>query len=388
MTPAKLRGQLKHAWLTALPSLLLCLAFDFVGGTFLGKYFEKLMVSYPVLLVVLPGLMGLRGNIFGALSSRFTTALYLGELKPSLRERKVVENVYLSLTLTFTPILILWMIGSIKTMNLYESVVALLILITSPTIVGVILGYATAAVTIIPFRNGIDPDLIAAPLITSIADLVTIPFLIAFLLIFELHEAVFMLIFFLSIIFLFYMAFKYKIERRVFYEMSGILIALSIIESFSGALLESYSRIIYESAMLSVIYPAILDSLGNYSAIIAAKTSTKLHLGELRRMLDPKIFEDLLPLLSTGIVVSAIIYLIGYQISSILLKKGVKFFPPFIIYYLILLCFVMLLSSILASFFHRLGLDPDNVSIPTITTVSDLIGTAFTVAIAYSMLSA
>ena len=382
MSSENLRG-IRDAWIVALPSLLLCLIFDFVGGTFLGKFFDKLMVDYPIILIVLPGLMGLRGNIFGSLSSRFTTALYLGEMRASLRDRMVAENIYLSIVLSLLPILILWIVGTLKIQDIWTNFVALLILIASTIAVSLVLGYSTAIVTIIPFRRGIDPDLIAAPLITSIADVLTIPMLIAFLLLFEYREDVFILSFLILLLIMLYMSYKYRIDRRVFFEIFGTLSVLAIISSASGTLLESYSEVVYKTAILSVIYPAILDSLGNYGAIIAAKTSTKLHLGEFKSPFDSKIFFDVVSLLTTGIAISSGIYILGYSIAVWILKKSVAFFfLPFVASYILLLFFVMILSTILASVFHKFGFDPDNVSIPAITTISDLIGTAYTVAIA------
>lgn len=381
-----LKGKLKDAWMVALPALFLCLVFDFVGGTFLGKFFDKLMIDYPVILVVLPSLMGLRGNTFGSLASRFTTTLYLGEMSASLRDRRVIENIYLSVILSLLPILILWIIGTLKIPDLQTNVIALLILMVSTIAVSLTLGYSTAMVTIVPFRRGIDPDLIAAPVITSIADVLTIPVLIAFLLLFEINEPLFLISLVIFLTILFYMSYRYRIDRRVFFEIFGVLTVLAIISSASGVLLESYSELIYNAAILSVIYPAILDSLGNYGAIVAAKTSTKLHLGDFRGIFDVKIFLDILSLLTTGVVISMGIYVLGYLTTLLILKKETLFFPPFIISYVVLLLFVMFLSSILASLFHRFGLDPDNVTIPTITTIADLIGTTYTVVIAFIML--
>jgi len=48
-----------------VPVLYLCLIFDVFAGFFLGTNFEKFVENYPYLLIVLPGLMGLRGNVFG-----------------------------------------------------------------------------------------------------------------------------------------------------------------------------------------------------------------------------------------------------------------------------------------------------------------------------------
>ena len=43
--------------LIAVPALIACLFMDFFAGAFLGRFFEKIMLGYPVIFVILPGLM-------------------------------------------------------------------------------------------------------------------------------------------------------------------------------------------------------------------------------------------------------------------------------------------------------------------------------------------
>jgi len=369
----------KSAWKVTFPALLLCLIFDFVGGTFLGGYFEKLMVSYPIILVVLPGIMGLRGNIYGALASRFTTSLFLGEMKPSLRDRKVFEGLVLGITLSLLPVILLWFVGFVKVGK--NALEVLAILLSSTIFVSILLSYATAVVSVIPFRKGVDPDAVASPLITSIADLLTIPMLIAFIIFFEVDRYLFYVVL-IALIFTFLLFFlKFKLDRRVFFEMSIILVTLAVIEGVSGGILESYSEYIYRTFILSVIYPAILDSLGNYGCVIGSKTSTRLHLGEIDKLLDMRSANDIASLLSTSIPLSLIMYSLGYVIS-ISLGKSASINYEFFLLYPIVAFGVMLLGYLLAFVSYRFGLDPDNVTVPTITTLADLIGTSFTVFVA------
>ena len=369
----------KSAWKVTFPALLLCLIFDFVGGTFLGGYFEKLMVSYPIILVVLPGIMGLRGNIYGALASRFTTSLFLGEMKPSLRDRKVFEGLVLGITLSLLPVILLWFVGFVKVGKNALDVLA--ILLSSTIFVSILLSYATAVVSVIPFRKGVDPDAVASPLITSIADLLTIPMLIAFIIFFEVDRYLFYVVL-IALIFTFLLFFlKFKLDRRVFFEMSIILVTLAVIEGVSGGILESYSEYIYKTFILSVIYPAILDSLGNYGCVIGSKTSTRLHLGEIDKLLDMRSASDIASLLSTSIPLSLIMYSLGYIISTSLGKSASINYEFFLLYPIVAFG-VMLLGYLLAFVSYRFGLDPDNVTVPTITTLADLIGTSFTVFVA------
>ncbi len=372
-------GGFKSAWKVTFPALLLCLIFDFVGGTFLGGYFEKLMVSYPIILVVLPGIMGLRGNIYGALASRFTTSLFLGEMKPSLKDRKVFEGLILGITLSLLPVIFLWFVGFVKVGK--NALEVLAILLSSTIFVSILLSYATAVVSVIPFRKGVDPDAVASPLITSIADLLTIPILIAFIIFFEVDRYLFYIVLIVLVSTFLLLLLKFRLDKRVFFEMSIILTVLAIVEGFSGSILESYSEYIYKTFILSIIYPAILDSLGNYGCVIGSKTSTRLHLGEIDKLFDMKSASDIASLLSTSVPLSVIMYSLGYLIS-VNLGKSVSVNYEFFLLYPIVALGVMLLGYLLAFVSYRFGLDPDNVTVPTITTLADLIGTSFTVLVA------
>jgi len=376
-----LKGYLVSAWKVTFPALLISLGINFISGAFLGKYFDKLMISYPVLLVVLPGLMGLRGNIFGSLASRFATSLYIGEMEPDLKSKKIGENIYMSIILSLIPLFLLWIIGTVKTMHLDSAINSLMILVVSTVFVSLILGYSTAGITIIPFRRGLDPDSIASPLVTSIADLVTIPTLIFFILMFEFHMISFDAILVLSLLALLLMAKKFRFDKKIFLEITGTLLLLSAISSVSGGLLESYSDAIHRSAMVSVIYPALIGSLGNYGGVVAAKTSTRLHVGS-SELIKKQTIAEITSLSTTAVLTASIIAVSGYLVTTRVLNRHVLFFPELILLYIPIAIGVMILSSIFARIFHRFGLDPDNISIPVITTVADLIGTVFAIYIA------
>ena len=369
----KLEGS---AWKVTFPALVFCLLLDFVGGTFLGAYFDKIMVSYPIILVILPGVMGLRGNIYGALASRFTTALFLGEMKPSLRERKVHQGVVLGIVLTYLVLIVLWIVGFFKVRK--NALDVLLILSASTIFVSILLSYATAMVSVLPFKKGLDPDAVASPVITSVADILTIPCMIMFILLFERYNYAFRLILITLIAIFVILLFKFGVERRVLFQLLPVLMILSLIESVSGSLLESYSELIHRAFIFSVIYPAILDSLGNYGCVIGSKTSTRLHLGEIERFLDYRTLRDIASLTTTSLPLCLIMYSLGY-IVSLNLGRTVGIYYIFFVLYPTFAFVVMFLGYSLAFLSYKFGLDPDNVTVPTITTLADLIGTAFTI---------
>lgn len=270
----------RNAFLVSFPALLFCILLDFFAGAFLGKFFSLIRRNYPIILVMLPGLMGMRGNIFGAMASRLSTLLYLGEIEPKLMDRTVLKNVFLSIMLSLVPMTMLWIIGAIKVRELEVAIAVLLIVFVSTIYTSFLLGSATALATILPYKKGADPDAIAAPVITSIADLVTIPLLVGFILLYS-NRMAFMGVGLVSLAILVFLKLNSKLEKsdiKTFRELLSILIALALFSSIAGTILESYSKLIEKVAILSIMYPMILDTTGNLGAIIGAKTSTKLHL--------------------------------------------------------------------------------------------------------------
>lgn len=371
----------KTAVLTSFPALVACVFLDFFAGTFLGKFFTLIRENYPIILVILPGLMSLRGNIFGSLASRFSTMLYLGEMKPSLRDKMVTKNIFMSIVLSLLPVLFLWLVGSLKIRDVDIAIAVLLIILTSTIYTSLFLGYSTAFVSILPFKKGIDPDAIAAPVITSLADLVTVPLLVGFILLFSDHKT-FLAITALALL-VFFFLWRYskfgKEDIVTFKEITSVIMFLAMISSITGSILESYSELLERVIIFSIMYPAILDTTGNLGSIIGAKTSTKIHLGEIEKTLNKDIAFEIgvytilaypLALLSNGIAV---------LVGRFLLNKTMGIIPEFVLLYPILAHLVMWFAYFIAIFAEKMRLDPDNVTVPTITTLADVFSTLFVV---------
>jgi len=379
-------GLLKEIILASFPALFLCLLLDFFAGAFLGKFFKKIMIEYPIILVILPGLMGLRGNIYGSLASRFTTMLHLGEMNPTLKDKNVVKNIFISILLSLLPVTILWLVGVIKVREVGIAVAVFLIVITSTIFTSLLLGYSTALATIIPFKKGVDPDAVAAPIVTSIADLITIPLLVGFMFLYEDTPKTFYFLLVLAIILSLIVGKGFKIgkqERKVFVEVLSIVGVLAFISSISGTLLESYSDIIHASIIFSVMYPAILDSTGNLGSVVGAKTSTRIHLGEIEKLFNKTTVIEISLYTILAAILGILANLIAIGVVKLTLHTHIGFVKPFLLLYPLLAFGVMWMAYFLAISFDRLGLDPDNATVPTITTLADIFSTLFTVGVAY-----
>lgn len=164
----------------ALPILLLCALIQVGGGSVLGG--AKSNFTLPGILVMVPPLLALRGNIGGALASRLGTGLHQGVIEPDdLWGDEVQTNVIASILLTLLASLAIGMLGfAITTLTGLHPFSANLFI--SLTLVAFIAGMLssfglvglTVFIALFSYRRGWDPDNITSPLISSLGDFFTI----------------------------------------------------------------------------------------------------------------------------------------------------------------------------------------------------------------------
>lgn len=370
-----------------VPVLYLCLAFDIFAGFFLGTNFNKFVEKYPYLLIVLPGLMGLRGNVFGAMASRLSTAFYLGSSEANFKDRYVTTNSLFSIWLATMPALILLIIAFIKYPDFNSMVTATQIAVSSSVISAVFLSLCTASVVILAFRKAIDPDSISGPFITSIADLVTIPSLIFLIILFEIKIS-WILALAMFLIFLGSVIFSVMEKRnwRIYKESLAIVCSLALIQSITGNILEEFSEIIYLSLFMGFAYPSIIDQFGNYGSIVVARTSTKLHLGEIEGFDFKRAMRDIKYILFTALFtfpfISIIPIVLAYSYFGFVSISAFAL-AVFFITFVLMVFLILLFSFCIAVLLHKVKIDPDNGGIPLATTIADVFGTIYSVAVAW-----
>lgn len=369
--------------------MVLSLMFDLVAGIFLGMNFEKLMLQYPMILVVIPGLMGLRGNVFGSLGSRISTSLYLGSSHPTLGDEYILKNVFFSVWVATIPAIILLGIATIKFFNISNLLIAVQIVIDSSILISTILGVITATIVIQSFKRGVDPDNIVGPAITTFADLVSIPSIVLFIILFESVSDIWIL----SIFFVIFLVISIYLsvrngaaDYRAYKETVTIISLLALIQSVTGNILQEFSEILHQALMLSFAYPAVIGSIGNYGSIMVARTSTKLHLGELEHILSRRNLEDILYIFPTSLIIAPIIFIFSTIVAIQFTNESfpvLSIFIYFMVIYILLTFAVLIFSTLLSIWLYKKGVDPDNGGIPLTTTLTDIVGTIVIVFLAY-----
>lgn len=163
----------------SLPILLLTTLGGVIAGLAL-EYTKIALQEIPGLLILLPAILGMRGNISGALGSRLGSALHLGLISPEIKWNKTLhENTLASLILNILMSFFLGIIAYffyvLSGFGSDASIIQLTaIALIAGTLAGVILTGMTIILAIVTYGHGLDPDNILMPLLSTIGDIITV----------------------------------------------------------------------------------------------------------------------------------------------------------------------------------------------------------------------
>lgn len=159
-----------------LSSQVISLIGGLIAGTILAIYTDKLLLI-PGMLILLPGFLEMRGNISGSFSSRLSSGLFLGVIKPNKTTIKLLKgNIVASFLLAIVVSLALGLLAFL--FNYFVFGVILYKIITLALIAGIIANAIEIPLamfaTFYLFKKGHDPNNIMVPFITSTGDITSI----------------------------------------------------------------------------------------------------------------------------------------------------------------------------------------------------------------------
>jgi len=166
------------------PLLLMCLVAMIFGGQMLNAK-EAVLVAIPLLLMAIPVINGVGGNIGTVLGMRFTSALHLGTITPSLEGRTLRSNLVQGLALGVISFGILAVLTAL-TMLLpgfdpgIDPLRYMLIVFGSGLTLTVLLVLVTIISAVVAFKFGYDPDNVVTPIVTTTGDILGILCLLTF----------------------------------------------------------------------------------------------------------------------------------------------------------------------------------------------------------------
>ena len=166
----------------SLPVLLICIFGEILAGIFLLNI-EKYLSVLPGILILVPAVMGTRGNILGTVSTRLTSALHLGSIYPRMRKNPLLKtNIKAGFFLSVLISLITGIVAHFVCLGLgFQSMG-----IINFAFISLMAGFLSDSTLILlsvficffAFRRNVDPDNIIIPIITTISDFTSILFLL------------------------------------------------------------------------------------------------------------------------------------------------------------------------------------------------------------------
>ena len=160
----------------SLPLIILCGLGAIVAGSTLSLMTE-LFTKIPGLIVVIPAIIAMRGNISTALGSRLGSAYHLGLIdSENLWNEDLKQNVFGSIALGLIVSLIIGIFSYATSLIMGinpNPIMILSIVIISGILSALILTLMTIVIIFLVFKRGWDPDNITGPALATFGDIVT-----------------------------------------------------------------------------------------------------------------------------------------------------------------------------------------------------------------------
>lgn len=159
-----------------------------ISGTLLSSN-EEILYSIPIMLLIIPALNSLIGDISTVLVSRLTTHLYIGTLPPKIQKSERLKEdfygLFITLLLSLVSLLFLgYLVGVISGIKIINPLLMSFIITLTILLIFFIMFITLFIGAIFLFKRGMDPNNFLIPFVTSLADFLTPLFLIIFIIIF------------------------------------------------------------------------------------------------------------------------------------------------------------------------------------------------------------
>ncbi|XP_061826057.1 solute carrier family 41 member 2 [Nerophis lumbriciformis] len=357
------------------------------------------------IFILLPAVLGMKGNLEMTLASRLSTAVNAGRMELAKEKwmliignlaLKQLQATVLGLLASLMAIVLGWIAEGQMPFN--HVILVCSTSLSTTFVASVLQGFIMVVVIIGSKRMGVNPDNVATPMAASFGDLITLAFLACFsrwfFSIIELYSYVLYLIdlFLLCLIPLWIVvSSKHPASRILLRTGWEPIITAMFISSIGGLILD---KTMSDPNMAGIIlYAPVINGIGgNLVSIQSSRISTNLHLNFSPREV-PEDRRGCYNLCSTffgsgpnrkSAKVLLLMVLPGQLVFlyAIHLIKGahtmpsplftVAFLSASLIQVLSLLC----IADCMVHSLWRRGKDPDSYSIPYLTALGDLLGTA------------
>ena len=383
-------------------ALFICAIGDLIAGLILGKM-TFFLETFPGLLVIIPGAIGMRGNIFGSFASRLSTNLHIGILSPKFEfSEQLNYNIFSSFVLTLVLSLFLGIVAKILCILFNQPSISLMDFILISVIAGVISNMIMLPITMLvsfkSFEHGWDPDNITSPIIAAFGDLFTLPAIILSVFIltalnfnFIFKSAVLVAIL-IAVIVSFIYCYRLSDETHTILKQSTpVLLLCSFLGGAAGGILNSAVETLLTNPSLLTLLPLFSGESGSLISILGARLSSGLHSGLVEPFKKPKgeAVHNFVICFILAIVVFPLIGLLAEGSSYALGVVGVgfdKIIEISTLAGLILVTIMVIVVYYVSITSYNRNLDPDNIVIPISTSITDSISSLILISVSLLLL--
>ncbi len=165
--------------------------------------------------------------------------------------------------------------------------------------------------------------------------------------------------------------------RTIVTNMFPLLVVLCVIVLWAGITLEDAEALLEQYGLLAVMVPTMVDMGGNLGAILSSRLSTRFHLGTTEIDLkDRVLWSNIAAVLALAATIFTALALGAWMIGQVIgaplalstllvisLTSGMS------------VAVIAVVFSLLATYgSYKLGVDPDDTTIPIVTNVVDVCG--------------
>jgi len=372
---------------------LFSLSFNLGGilaGTLLATYFGVFSLS-PWALAIYPGILSMRGVIGGLFSGRLSTALHIGTVRAGFT--KNTRNFYMLwraiIVLTLESSIMLGIAASLFGIffwgiNSTDFIAILGVVTATMTLSLVLISPITVAVSVLSFRRGLDPDVTVYPVLSTVADVVvTVCYIVVLNSFFSLSYIGYCLVGLLDLVFLCLVLYilsedvREKEFVKTIKESFLTLALVSFIVNVTGSFLARITEVIGSSSEIYIVYPALIDTMGDVGSIVGSTATTKLALGTLKPS-----FASVRQHCNEigGAWTASLVMFMFYSIISCVMQgmpvlKFLRFTGLLLVTNIMAALSMVIIAYAVGILTYRKGWDPDNFVIPIESSLADTITT-------------
>ena len=376
----------------SLGALALSVTTSLITG-FAFAFFTDTLRENPGLLLFVPAAFGLRGNVFGPLGSRLSTALQTGTLTWTWRRDSLLgQNVIGAMASSLVAALGLSVVAEIVVLSVRdrgEPVLGIadfvVVSVIGGTVASVVVLAITLGLAIAAVRFGWDLDNVLAPLISASADFTTLLAIVGVVGLLDRGwltwalAAVAVAVVAASAVWV--LRSSMATARRILFEAIPILLVAGTLSLVAGIVLERSIERFLAFSVLIVLLPGYLSTAGALGGILSNRLSTKFHLGlvEASRIPRGEARTDVRITFALALPIFAFLAVLAGTFG-VLAGRSSPGLPSLLAVALTgglaATAFVAVVAYYGTFVAVRFGLDPDNHGVPLVSASLDVIGAA------------